>query len=144
MIYDDVGVFETPGRVNSNTAGATGELQRSGCAGGNAPLHARMQREGRLVTHGRLSAGTFWETNIRPKLMSPEQLDAGARWLINRIYSPAAIGRRVQKFIEASPAPTPASRVPLFAGGLALALARRLGQYGEDEQKLLRLLEAAA
>ena len=106
------------------------------------PLYARMQKEGRIVAHGRFGAGGLLETNIRPKLMSEAELKAGAAWLTNRIYSPDAFARRVRLFVEASPTKSGFPNAP-FAGA-EMALAQRLAQYGPAEQNLLRLMQQLA
>jgi radical SAM superfamily enzyme YgiQ (UPF0313 family) len=107
------------------------------------PLFARMQREGRIVAHGRVGAGALLETNIRPKLMTEAELTAGASWLLNTIYAPDAFGRRLQMYVDASPTKPGFSR-PLGFGRLEMALAQRLAQYGADEKNLLKLIETLA
>jgi Radical SAM superfamily/Domain of unknown function (DUF4070) len=109
-------------------------------APGATPLHARLHKEGRIAFDDRFGGGGFLETNIRPKLMSEAQLKAGMRWLMNRIYAPAAFGRRVQNYVDASIVRRPATRTSLF-GRLEGALAKRLAQYGLAERSLLELME---
>jgi hypothetical protein len=73
--------------------------------------------------------------------MSEAQLKSGMEWLLNRVYSPHAFGQRVQAFAETYR--TRVGRItaaPLFAG-IEAPLARRLAQYGKEEQNLLRLLQ---
>jgi radical SAM superfamily enzyme YgiQ (UPF0313 family) len=64
------------------------------------PLHARMEREGRLVAGESEVAAVVWSTNITPKLMTREQLLDGVRWLGNRLYAPEAFGERMLRFID--------------------------------------------
>jgi Domain of unknown function (DUF4070) len=105
------------------------------------PLYARMQREGRVVSHGRFGGGSFLKTNIRPKLMSEQELESGAAWLLTQIYSPEQYGRRLRAFAEASPS-RPAYAGPAGFNRMELALARRLAQYGGGELALVRLIES--
>jgi hypothetical protein len=112
-------------------------------APGATPLHARLQKEGRIAFDDRFGAGGFLETNIRPKLMSAAQLKAGVKWLMNDIYAPAAYGRRVRQYVDASTLRKPARRATLF-GRLEGALAKRLAQYGLAERSLLELMEELA
>lgn len=64
------------------------------------PLHARMQKEGRLVEQGSEVAAMPWSTNIIPRQMTRDELLAGIRWLANEIYQPDAFGERICRFIE--------------------------------------------
>jgi radical SAM superfamily enzyme YgiQ (UPF0313 family) len=104
------------------------------------PLHARMKKEGRLKAHDRVGAGDLLDTNIVPKLMSEAQLTSGLRWLLNRIYTPAAYARRVERYVAASPPPRQAPRPPQFRS-VEQALGSRLARYGAEEQTLLMLFE---
>ncbi len=47
------------------------------------PLYARVQKEGKLIGDGNLTAGDLLSTNIQPLSMSMEQLQSGMRWLLN-------------------------------------------------------------
>ena len=107
------------------------------------PLYARILAEKRLVDATALGAGRLTETNIRPLLMSGEELSAGMRWLLNRIYAPAAVARRVECFAATCGPRRPAPAAQFFTGGMAL-LARRLAAEGPDEVALLRTIDAAA
>jgi radical SAM superfamily enzyme YgiQ (UPF0313 family) len=100
------------------------------------PLFARMRREDRLVAHGRFGAGSLLDTNIRPKSMSADELKAGAAWLLNRVYAPGASARRLEAYVEASPAAAPRAGAGGF-GRLDVALAQRLARYGEDARNLV-------
>jgi hypothetical protein len=64
------------------------------------PLRERMARQGRLTANGTAVTATPWATNFVPRQMTREQLSAGMRWLANKLYSPAAFGERVVRFIE--------------------------------------------
>jgi radical SAM superfamily enzyme YgiQ (UPF0313 family) len=109
----------------------------------STPLYARVKAEGRL---GDLNPGGgfgFFETNMRPKRMSAAELQAGMKWLVNRIYSPAAFARRLQSFVALSGAKALEADVPLFGPSERL-LARRLAQYGPAERRLIALFEDLA
>jgi radical SAM superfamily enzyme YgiQ (UPF0313 family) len=63
------------------------------------PLFDRMKSEGRLVTNGEEVIGV-WDTNIDLSLLTREQLQAGLKWLGNRLYSPRNFARRTVAMIE--------------------------------------------
>jgi radical SAM superfamily enzyme YgiQ (UPF0313 family) len=106
------------------------------------PLYRRLLAEGRIV-QGETHTGTLLETNIRPKLMSREQLKSGARWLVNQVYAPSAFGRRLEAFAETCDIAARTSRAAP-AKVLHRALARRLALYGSEEQALLALFDRLA
>ena len=64
------------------------------------PLYARMKREDRLTDNDSGVIGTPWLTNFTPHRMTSEQFSKGIRWLANKLYSPAAFGDRVVRFID--------------------------------------------
>lgn len=64
------------------------------------PLHARMEREGRLALDGSEVAAMPWSTNILPQQMTREQLLSGIQWLCNSIYHPEVFAERVLNFID--------------------------------------------
>lgn len=107
------------------------------------PLHARLASEGRLRPTTSLGAGGLTETNVQPRLMDYETLTAGMRWLLNRIYAPAAVAARLETFIDRCGPRGAAQYRPLFDGGLGL-LAHQLAARGPDDMKLLRAMERAA
>ncbi len=108
------------------------------------PLHARMEREGRLVDNGAEVAAVPWTTNIVPKQMSNEDLLWGLKGLCNRLYHPDAFGERVCHFIGryskgqarkaavTRTAPAPARRID----DDALKLIGRLWQMGPAEARM--------
>lgn len=104
------------------------------------PLHARMEREGRLISHGRVGAGSMLATNFRAKQLSPEQLQYGMEWLLNRVYAPQAFARRVQAFVETCGTKVTIPGTPPLFSRLEGLLARRLAKLGRDELKMLELL----
>ncbi|HVY32724.1 MAG TPA: radical SAM protein [Polyangiaceae bacterium] len=69
------------------------------------PLRERMQREGRLLDVEVALANA--STNIRPVLMSLEQLEQGINWLIDQLYAPENFTRRLLRMIELFPADLP-------------------------------------
>jgi radical SAM superfamily enzyme YgiQ (UPF0313 family) len=109
----------------------------------STPLYARMKAEGRLTGHNRVGGVGIFETNIRPKLMSEAELKAGIKWLLNRVYSPASFGRRVEAFVAMSGVKPHGPQLPVF-GPSETVLARRLAQYGPAEQRFLQLMEDLA
>jgi radical SAM superfamily enzyme YgiQ (UPF0313 family) len=106
-------------------------------APGATPLHARMAREGRLINHDRLGAGSFLETNIRPLLMSEADLKQGARWLANRIFDPTAYGERVRRFAEEC---GEADHQGAVISQFDQVLAARLSRLGTAERQLAELM----
>lgn len=106
----------------------------------STPLHDRLEREGRLTSHGRVGAGSLLTNNFRPKLLSPEQLLHGMEWLLNRVYAPDAFAKRVQAFADACGKTVTSSTVPPLFAGLEAPLARRLARVGKDDLALLQSL----
>jgi len=106
----------------------------------STPLYARMQKEGRLVSHARVGAGQFLKSNFRPKLMSATELETGSAWLLNQVYAPDAYARRLRAFVDASPVTPGVTGPPRFAP-LEMAIAARLAQHGAGELRLVRLIE---
>lgn len=65
------------------------------------PLFDRMKESGRLITdEGPEKTIGVWSTNIRPTLMTGEELFTGLKWLGNRLYHPANFAKRVISMIE--------------------------------------------
>jgi hypothetical protein len=107
----------------------------------STPLHARLEAEGRLSTD-EVGFGIF-STNILPKRMSQAALKAGIKWLANRVYAPAAYGRRLENFVALSGVKAGTPTVPIFSAVETL-LARRLAQRGPAERRLIDLFENLA
>ncbi len=110
------------------------------------PLFERAAAEGRLHrTPGPVSP---WWTNLEPRQMSRDQLTQGIRWLLNRLYRPAAFEARMQRFIDVCQGPPPERR----AGGIphrevnlqAVSAVRRVARLGPDERDMLARLAARA
>ena len=106
------------------------------------PLYTRIEAEGRLIDMEGLGAGRLAQTNIRPLRMTTPALNAGMTWLLNKVYAPLAVARRIEHFVERCGSRGPAVAAPLFQGGLAL-LAQRLASHGAEDIHLLRTMEAA-
>jgi radical SAM superfamily enzyme YgiQ (UPF0313 family) len=51
------------------------------------PLHARLEREGRILNPGRWEMCTLFDVNYRPRGMSPEALEDGFKKLVAELYS---------------------------------------------------------
>jgi len=85
------------------------------------PLRARMAREGRLL-EADVAMGCH-TTNIRPALMSLEQLERGFAWLNDRLYEPENFAKRLLRMIELFPDQGPAWQVSDRAVDAEAALA---------------------
>ena len=105
----------------------------------STPLYARIVREGRLIGHTRMGTRELVETNIRPLKMSERELKEGFCWLLNRVFSPAAFGGRVEAFASLYPPRESTQRGAYYLRGLPHA--RRLAKYGRNERDLLSLMD---
>lgn len=61
----------------------------------HTPLHARLEREGRLLPREKQGDNTKPTTNILPKGMSYEEMVEGYERLFRRLFRPQAIARRI-------------------------------------------------
>jgi radical SAM superfamily enzyme YgiQ (UPF0313 family) len=101
-------------------------------------LHARLEREGRLVGHstGDNVDGT---TNFTPR-MSMEQLVEGYRSILRRIYAPKPYYERVRTFLREYRRPRVSAPLS-WRHGFALAWSSvRLGLFGRERLHYWRLL----
>jgi len=73
------------------------------------PLAARAAEEGRLIGE---TVNFYLSTNLAPVLMSMDELSLGARWLMNRLYSPAAFLERMRVLGANLPAHEPTGAPP--------------------------------
>lgn len=116
------------------------------------PLRERIRAEGRLIEDDDYEAAARpWGTNIVPARMSPDELEDGLRWLVNRLYAPENYGVRLLRLIELLP---PTSRPESsHSGGYralrdvdddALQMIASLPQLGPSEGKMFRAVMAAA
>lgn len=64
------------------------------------PLHARMEKAGRLRPNNAEVAAVPWTTNIVHPTMSEGELREGMRWLANHLYDPELFTDRVLVFVE--------------------------------------------
>lgn len=64
------------------------------------PLHARLEREGRLLAPGRWDLCTLFDVIYRPRRMTPDELRAGFHGLTERLYSRAALRERRGEFFR--------------------------------------------
>lgn len=64
------------------------------------PLHARLEKAGRLVPEGSEVAANPWMTNIVPKQMTREELIEGVKWLAGELYRPSALLQRIGQFAD--------------------------------------------
>jgi radical SAM superfamily enzyme YgiQ (UPF0313 family) len=73
------------------------------------PLHARLEREGRILQAGAWHLCTLFDVNYRPTGMTPQELREGIYWLGEHLYGDEATRRRQKGFFaqvtqERSPA----------------------------------------
>ena len=108
-------------------------------------LHARLEREGRLVQGVVAGAGSAWETNVVPAGMSREELLAGIRWLANELYRPDAFAGRVTSFLERCPGGSAGRARPDRAVWRdARRVLLRLARLGEAEARMCTEVARAA
>jgi radical SAM superfamily enzyme YgiQ (UPF0313 family) len=69
----------------------------------STPLHARLEKEGRVVPGSEEMPYFPWNINIVPKGMTREELRDGLRWLINKLYDPRAFTKRVERLVRTLP-----------------------------------------
>ena len=63
----------------------------------STPLHDEMLAAGRIANDtGMQSATAYLNTNIIPAQMTKNELSLGTRWLISKVFSPAAFSERVE------------------------------------------------
>jgi radical SAM superfamily enzyme YgiQ (UPF0313 family) len=63
-------------------------------------LYDRLKLEGRLLRDDYWDRCTLFDVNFRPRHMSPEELEAGMRWLFTQLYSEEELLRRRRRFME--------------------------------------------
>ncbi len=64
------------------------------------PLYARLLREGRILEPGAWEKCTLFDVNFVPKNMSPQRLQRGLVELAARLYEPAFVQARRERFFE--------------------------------------------
>lgn len=64
------------------------------------PLHARLEREGRILQPGAWQLCTLFDVNHRPSGMTPQELRDGIYWLGEQLYSEEATRRRRKAFVD--------------------------------------------
>jgi radical SAM superfamily enzyme YgiQ (UPF0313 family) len=62
------------------------------------PLHARLQREGRIIRERAWELCTLFDINFRPRGMSVAELQAGFLGLVKQLYSAEETSERRRKF----------------------------------------------
>jgi radical SAM superfamily enzyme YgiQ (UPF0313 family) len=115
------------------------------------PLYDRIIREGRLVPGDPGVQAVPWSSNIEPRTMSMEELNAGLQNLCNALYAPEAFGERMLRFIEtfgrARPDAPPAQMDPAslrFIDRQAFQLAMDVRRMGEKEGRMWNRVWGAA
>ena len=64
------------------------------------PLHARLEREGRLIDPRDWSKCTLFDVNFHPKGMTADELQEGLLHLVQRLYEPSAVRTRRHRFFS--------------------------------------------
>jgi radical SAM superfamily enzyme YgiQ (UPF0313 family) len=64
------------------------------------PLYGRLLREGRILEPGRWDLCTLFDVNYRPLGMSVGELQAGMRWLTQRLYNDECTAYRRRNFFQ--------------------------------------------
>lgn len=64
------------------------------------PLYDRLLNEDRILEPGRWDLCTLFDVNYRPRNMTVEQLRKGFYWLVENLYSPAAIDARRRPLLK--------------------------------------------
>lgn len=107
------------------------------------PLHARLQREGRLVPNASEIPAVPWTTNIVPKMMSADVLLEGLGSLCRRLYDPQTFAERLLSSLKRLATgridrrPHVSQRATDEAG---LALLRTFPRLGPEESKAFRAI----
>lgn len=109
----------------------------------STPLYDRLAAEGRIVGDEREASASLLHTNVRPRLMTQDQLRAGAKWLVNNVYSPAAFAARVEAFAATCGefGAAPLREAPLSATHRKMA--KHLADFGDAERGMLARIERA-
>ncbi len=64
------------------------------------PLYDRLEREGRLIEPRAWNKCTLFDVNFIPRNMTPQRLRAGLFDLVRRVYDPAFVQSRRERFFE--------------------------------------------
>jgi len=64
------------------------------------PLYERMRRDGRLLREDAWELCTLFDMNLKPALMSVDELEAGLLSVVKRVYSDDFVKERREKFFE--------------------------------------------
>jgi radical SAM superfamily enzyme YgiQ (UPF0313 family) len=116
------------------------------------PLYDRILREGRLLPGDPGVQAVPWSSNIEPRTMSMEELNAGLQRLCNALYAPAAFGERMLRFIEtfgrARPAAAPSAQFDYASlreiDKQATQIAMDVRRMGEAEGRMWNRIWGAA
>jgi len=114
------------------------------------PLHARLEKAGRLRTNNGEVAAVPWTTNIVHPTMSEEVMLAGTKWLANHLYDPELFTERLLTFIDKFGArrdpksldstPQPALR---SIDGDTFAILGEFRRLGPTEYRMWRRIQSA-
>lgn len=141
---DDASIFER--QLELATASGVPVLSVGALVAPQAtPLHARLQREGRLVQNASETAAVPYATNIVPKGMSSETLMSGLNQLCRDLYAPAAFGERLLGSLERISRGRIDRTLPAARRGVddaSLALLRCFPRLGRREAAVFRAVNA--
>ena len=111
------------------------------------PLYARLAAENRLIAiDGDTPQTCPSSSNIIPRQMTHEELMRGMRWLITRLYSAEAFGRRMLRFIDCYRPPALAARAgspappPRAVEAESVQVAGRVLRLGRAEEEMIAKL----
>ena len=94
---DDTGIFELTEQFISSSNLAEVQITLLTPFPGTQ-LYKKLQQENRLLEEVFWDRCTLFDTTFHPKLMAVDELSAGFRWLMKRLYSEKEYAVRRQKF----------------------------------------------
>ena len=128
---DDVGIFQDTfdflqeAGIPFTTAGVLFAIEHT-------PLHARLEREGRLLPHDPTTVQVHGsaDLNFTPRLMSVEEMNRGYNWMIRALYRYDHYGERLGRALRQFAPSTDAARQSMrrLRGG-QLAMTGRILAY---------------
>ncbi len=77
------------------------------------PLYDRLKAEGRLRSDEFWDACTLFDVNFHPQKMSPEELEAGLKWLFREMYTREETAKRLRGFVASSGRRPPVANDPI-------------------------------
>lgn len=141
-IFQDTFDFLQAAGIPFTTAGVLFAIEHT-------PLHARLEREGRLLAYDATSVRVHGsaDLNFVPAQMTPAELQRGYAWMIRALYSYAHYGERLVRAMHAfASSPAAARRSARRLSGRQLAMTARilayflLGRDGERRRFFVRTM----